>query len=237
MPEISVVIPYYNTHEWFDECVDSILKQTYQDFDIILIDDYSQPISKPTFIKQAEKDPRIKLLYHTRNMGPSAARNLGIKNSNAKYIVPVDSDNYLVPDALEKFRDAILPRENMFVYSWVKKIGFENRIWEVPDYNLVNLYYNENTIDTCAMFKREHWELIGGYDPRVKYAEDWDFWLNMGAHGITGYLIKEVLYIYRHRKNSLLWNLRSKGVERKKLRMAIRNKYPSLDVDKKREKK
>ena len=237
MSEISVIIPFYNSGEYIDECVDSVLKQTFQDFNIIIVDDGSDRINSFSAKIQLKKDSRIRLITLDKNYGPSYARNIGIKNSKSKFILPLDSDNYLLDYSLQIYYDTINNSENKFVYGWIKKIGFENKIWEVPEYNIENLFYNENTIDTCAMYKRSDWDLVGGYDENIKYAEDWDFWLNFAVHGITGILVKEVLFVYRHRKNSLLYNLRGKDLERYKKRISIRNKYPQLDINKNRIKK
>jgi glycosyltransferase involved in cell wall biosynthesis len=237
MPKISVVIPFYNTGKYFDECIDSVLKQSYNDFDIIIVDDASTLEDKNILFKQLDKSDKIRIFTNEKNSGPSYSRNRAIENSDSEYILPVDSDNYLMENALERFLEEIEKRENSFVYPYIKKIGFENRIWKVPEYNLENLYYDENYIDTCAMFRRKHWELVGGYDNNIRYAEDWDLWLNMAVHGITGYLIKEVLFVYRHREKSILFNLRGKDMYRKEKRTEIRNKYKVLDTNRMRRKR
>ena len=97
---ISVIIPVYNVEEYLRECVDSVLNQTYQNFEIILIDDGSTDSSGKICDEYAEKDSRISVI-HKENGGPSKTRNTGLVNANGKYIYFLDSDDYIENNALE----------------------------------------------------------------------------------------------------------------------------------------
>ena len=97
---ISVIIPVYNVEEYLCECVDSVLVQTYQNFEIILVDDGSTDSSGRICDEYAEKDSRISVI-HQENRGPSKTRNTGLNNANGKYIYFLDSDDYIENNALE----------------------------------------------------------------------------------------------------------------------------------------
>lgn len=97
---ISVIIPVYNVEEYLRECVDSVLVQTYQNFEIILVDDGSTDSSGRICDEYAEKDSRISVI-HQENRGPSKTRNTGLNNANGKYIYFLDSDDYIENNALE----------------------------------------------------------------------------------------------------------------------------------------
>ncbi|MBQ7101471.1 MAG: glycosyltransferase family 2 protein [Clostridia bacterium] len=99
-PLVSVIIPVYNVEEYLHECVDSVLAQTYTNYEIILIDDGSTDSSGKICDEYAEKDKRI-CVVHQENSGPSKTRNVGLENAGGKYICFVDSDDYIEFDALE----------------------------------------------------------------------------------------------------------------------------------------
>ena len=94
MPEVSVIVPVYNVEKYLNRCIDSILNQTFTDFELILIDDGSIDSSGKICDEYAEKDSRIKVI-HKKNAGVSAARNTGIDLAIGKYIMFVDSDDYI----------------------------------------------------------------------------------------------------------------------------------------------
>lgn len=102
IPAISVLIPVYNVEEYLEECVESILQQSHQDFEIILVDDFSSDNSRSICEKLKEQDSRIRTIYHTHNKGVSAARNTCLRAAIGKYIAFVDSDDLVKPDYLRE---------------------------------------------------------------------------------------------------------------------------------------
>ena len=97
---ISVIVPVYNVEEYLEECLESIRKQTYQNIEVILVNDGSTDASKETCERYCEKDSRFKLI-NQENQGLSAARNRGVKESIGKYIMFVDSDDVINTNVLE----------------------------------------------------------------------------------------------------------------------------------------
>src|SRR5690606_22590995 len=100
MPKVSVIIPVYNTENYLRECLDSILAQTFTDFEVLLINDGSTDSSGKICDEYAEKDSRIKV-FHKENGGVSSARNLGLDNAKGEWICFVDSDDEILQDALQ----------------------------------------------------------------------------------------------------------------------------------------
>ena len=100
MPKVSVVVPVYNAEKYIDRCIDSILSQTFEDFELILVDDGSPDKSGKICDNYAAKDNRVKVI-HKQNGGVSTARNVGIENSTGEYIMFVDSDDYIDNQMLE----------------------------------------------------------------------------------------------------------------------------------------
>ena len=104
MPEFSVIIPVYNVEKYLARCIESITSQIYTDFELILINDGSSDDSGNICNKYAKKDSRIRVI-HQKNKGVSAARNIGIKSANGKYIVFVDSDDVVEKDYLSSMAE------------------------------------------------------------------------------------------------------------------------------------
>lgn len=101
---ISVIIPVYNVEKYLAECVDSVLAQSYMDWEVILVDDGATDSSGTMCDEYAAKDPRIRVI-HQKNGGLSAARNTGLKAARGEYVYFLDSDDYIAPRALEQLVD------------------------------------------------------------------------------------------------------------------------------------
>ena len=96
MPKVSVIIPCYNAGEWIDEAVDSVLSQTYKDYEIIIVNDgSSDPLTQEKLRSYESSSIQV---IHQENKGPAAARNTGIRSARGEYILPLDADDMLVPD-------------------------------------------------------------------------------------------------------------------------------------------
>lgn len=105
--EISIIIPVYNVEKFIERCIISILQQTYQDFEIIVVNDCTPDNSMCIVKKYASNDPRFVIVEHAENRGSLAARHSGLKNAHGKYIVFCDSDDMLPADSLELLHKAI----------------------------------------------------------------------------------------------------------------------------------
>ena len=96
---ISVIIPVYNVEEYLRECIDSVLNQTFSDFEVILVNDGSTDSSGEICDEYVEKDERVTVI-HQKNGGLSVARNIGLSEANGKYVYFLDSDDYISENAL-----------------------------------------------------------------------------------------------------------------------------------------
>lgn len=107
MEKVTIVVPVYNTEKYLDECIKSIVNQTYENIEVILIDDGSKDNSPKICDKWAQKDSRIQVI-HKMNEGAGIARNTGISNASGEYICFFDSDDYIEPYTIEKSLNALL---------------------------------------------------------------------------------------------------------------------------------
>ena len=101
-PYFSIIIAMYNVERYIKICINSILNQTFQDFEVIVVDDCSTDNSYKICTELYGNNKKIRLLRHEKNQGPSAARNLGMENARGEYIWFIDSDDAIIPNALEK---------------------------------------------------------------------------------------------------------------------------------------
>lgn len=105
-PKISVIVPVYNVEKYLCQCIDSILAQTFTDFELLIVDDGSTDRSGRICDEYADRDARIRV-FHTANRGVSAARNLGIDNANGEWLCFVDSDDEVKHDYLKVFYECV----------------------------------------------------------------------------------------------------------------------------------
>ena len=98
-PKISVIIPVYNVEKWLNKCVDSILSQSYENFEVILVNDGSTDKSKDICDQYLKEDNRVKV-FDILNSGQSVARNIGLKEAKGDYILFIDSDDYISDKAI-----------------------------------------------------------------------------------------------------------------------------------------
>ncbi|MBW4680815.1 MAG: glycosyltransferase [Microcoleus vaginatus WJT46-NPBG5] len=210
-PKVSVIIPCYNLGLYIDEAVDSVLSQTYQDFEIIIIDDGSTDQYTRDLLKNYLR-PQCQILK-TENQGVSSARNLGINASKGSYILPLDADDIIGDTYLEKAVKILDENKKIgIVYSEVELFGEVNAHWKLPPYQFPEILLR-NSIVCTGLFRAEDFKQTKGYDVNLIYGrEDHDFWLSIIELGREVYRIPEVLFFYRQRAAS-----RDKSLTREQL--------------------
>ena len=100
--KISVIVPVYNAEAYLDKCIESLIRQSYDNLEIILIDDKSTDKSLKICYEWRERDERISVFEHSNNKGQASARNLGLEKASGKYITFVDSDDWIEEKLIEK---------------------------------------------------------------------------------------------------------------------------------------
>ena len=198
---VSVIIPCYNLGQYIKEAVDSVLNQTFQNFEIIIVDDGSTDVETLDILKKMS-DPKVKIIYQ-KNGGVSSARNNGIAVANGKYICCLDADDKYHPEFLEK-TVKVLDNDKLNKYGIVTTNFkfFENSSEkiEVTDYDKCALAVR-NRMHTASLFRKECWQKVGGYRDGSGY-EDWDFWVAIIAKGCEWFSVKDFLFFYRNRLGS-----------------------------------
>lgn len=197
MPEVSVIVPCYNYGRFLDEAVDSVLAQSWQDFEIVVVDDGSTDPQTRDLLDAYER-PRTTVL-RTEHRGAPAARNTGIRASQGRYVVSLDADDRLHRHYLEKTKavlDADGPEQLGFVTTWHRRFGEEDAVMRGENDPNLTLAIT-NRIHGASMFRRKAWESVGGYRESMAGWEDWNFWLNIAGAGYRWDVVREELFFYR----------------------------------------
>lgn len=204
LPKVSVIIPCFNHGEFLPEAVASVRATKRDDIEIIVIDDGSTDERTDKAVDATEASGIH--VIRKENGGPASARNAGIAAARGEYIFPLDGDDHMRPDCLDR-EIPILDANSKIgvVYSDGEFFGIRSGRWDIGPFD-ANRLLQWNYIPCCALFRRSMWEQVGGYDEaRVLWGlEDWDFWLNSMRHGWQFSYVPEVLYEYRVANGSMI---------------------------------
>src|SRR3972149_1105346 len=204
-PEVSIIIPCYNQAHYLPEAVGSVVNQTLTHWECIIVNDGSGDntprIANSLIMQYSEKQIR---LINQENKGLAEARNTGIKASKGKYILPLDADDLIHPEMLQKTVSLLKTHPEIAIaYTDVKHFGSANRIVCAGEYDFKRLCL-QNHLNYCSLYRREAWESASGYNPNMVWGyEDWDFWISCGEKGYYGKRISEPLFMYRVKETSM----------------------------------
>ena len=202
MVKISVIIPCYNQKDYIAECLESVLNQTYTDYEIIVINDGSKDKSLSVIEQYAQKYPNKISVIDQENQGVIVARNNGIKQSKGIYIYPLDGDDKIAPTCLEKLCQSMDKNKGDIIYSKVHYFGNKTGEFKTLPATCFNMSLS-NQVVVSALFRKCDWEKYGGYDECMKNGlEDWEFWLNFCEDNKKFYKVDEILFFYRITENS-----------------------------------
>ncbi|MDP3920830.1 MAG: glycosyltransferase family A protein [Candidatus Omnitrophota bacterium] len=212
MPTVSVIITCYNHGTYLDDAVNSVLAQSYNDYEIIVVNDGSTALATNRLLVNYSR-PRLRILK-TENRGLAEARNFGIRNSTGKYILPLDSDDTIASSYLEWAVPILEQHSNIkIVYGKARLFGERNEVFKLTPFAIDEMLVH-NQIFCTAFFRRSDFDATQGYDPGMKGGwEDWDFWLTLLEQGGEVYQIPETVFFYRIRHDSMAASLTPKMKE------------------------
>ena len=221
---VSIIVPVYNSEKYLKRSIESILNQTYKDLEIIIIDDKSTDNSKKIIQKYASSDNRIRAFYSEVNHGVSRSRNIGLKSISGDYVMFMDSDDYIVPEAIEKMVNAsikydadIVDNYHLIIYSKKNKEYYFTES-KVPKKTLVMGSLKDNidilTKSTYITGKLIKKELIGDltFDESLRRYEDLVFEHNLKKKIKNLVFINDVDYYYYQVSDSLINTLGEKHI-------------------------
>lgn len=202
-PEISIIIPTYNRADLVGRSIQSVLGQTFSDFEIIVVDDGSDDNTEAVIKGLQEQDKRIKYSRHSRNQGGAAARNTGIKAARGQYVAFQDSDDTWEPEKLEKQIQifAHAPEEVGIVYTdmWRRRAGKRKYIPSPDIRSEESIIYQQALIRVLgigigtAMIKRTCFDRVGMFDESLRRFIDLELFIRLSEY-----------YCFRHIKEPLI---------------------------------
>ena len=185
---ISIIIPVYNQANKLHACLASIGKQTYDNYEIIIVDDGSTDQIEPVFSKY-KKIFGFKLIYLNQpHQGANTARNCGAARARGEYLLFCDADVIMKPEMLALMLQTLKDNSPAsFCYSSFKYGLKTFKLWPYDENRLKQMPY----IHTTSLVRREHFP---GFDPEIKRLQDWDLWLTMLEESHTGIWIDQILF-------------------------------------------
>lgn len=190
MAFFSVIIPLYNKEAHIQSTLNSILNQTFTDFEIVIINDGSTDRSLE--IVQSYSDQRIRL-FTTENRGVSATRNLAMQKASGPYFAFIDADDFWYPQHLEKLYDTIIAFDHLSVFSTVQEIETANGVFPARHSNITSALLQEVDLFETSMTRsilavsslaihRNVTETIGFFNETISNGEDTDYFIRIGFH-------------------------------------------------------
>ena len=200
-PEISVILPCYNSHQYLQQTLDSLRAQTFRDFEIVLVDDGSNDPDTIAYLNAMSGDVRM---IRQVNMGLPAARNTAFRNARGTYVLPLDCDDWLDPEYLQTALKTLKASpEKTVVYSHLNVFGDVTGILR-KNYNFFEQLFL-NQLPYCLLMPKAAWKELGGYDETMRQGyEDWEFNIRLGAHEYFGVAMEDALFHYRVSQSGML---------------------------------
>jgi len=242
-PNISIIVPVYNAEKYLHQCIDSILKQTFTNYELILVDDFSNDNSLKICDDYSKKDERIKIIKKLKNEGSSLARKTGLDAATGDYIQFIDSDDWVEPEMLEIIYYKAISDNNDIVISNVNY--FENEklktiIQDFTKFDKVSIIKNIISIKLKAylvnkLVKRDLFSLVNF--PKDSRSEDYLITIQNIYNSCNIGYVKESLYNYRYNnlslsnnKETLVRGLLEENRNWQLLLLYLKDKYNDLSV-------
>lgn len=216
--KVTVIIPTYNVENYIVQCLQSVINQSLEDIEMLVIDDGSSDRTVEVIKGLAEKDQRIKLLVNEQNSGPAHSRNRGIKEAGGEYVAFLDSDDWWAENRLKEMIEASEQLGGDMVCDDQMLIDDYNPVPWGTVYSNGGFQVTKPTKFSAADFIHKNMGLkpiiktafLQKYDilfnESLRYGEDYLFFLDCLLHGAEAYLLPDAFYYYRAREGSLVTN-------------------------------
>lgn len=225
-PKISIILPVYNRGKLLPKAIKSCLNQTFKDFELIIIDDYSKDKSFEIAKEYAKQDQRIKVIRNEPNKRLPASLNIAFKEAKGKYFTWTSDDNLLHKSALEKMNDILDNSSDIgLVYTDYTLIDEQGKIGarlyqESPEFLPIR-----DCVGACFLYRADIAKRVGGYNENMHLVDDYEYWLRLGL--VTKFAhISESLYFYMVHNQSLTTERKAESQKAKRaLKELFKDKY------------
>lgn len=203
---VSIITPAYNASKYIHECVSSVFAQSYTNWEMIIVDDFSTDNTKDIIRRLSEKDQRIKYIFLKNNVGVSEARNYAIKKAKGKFIAFLDSDDIWMSSKLEK--QILFMQEHHIAFSFtgyqiISEDGQKMRNVIKAPKKMTYSSYLKNTIIGCLTVVIDVEKTGELLMPKLRVSEDMALWLQLLKNGFFAYGLNDILAKYRDTSDSL----------------------------------
>jgi glycosyltransferase involved in cell wall biosynthesis len=236
-PVVSIITPCYNTGAIFLDTVQSVLRQSLQQWEWIIVNDGSDDAATLRILAllRAVNDPRIRVIDQ-QNRGSPAARNVGVAVSRAPLLFFLDSDDLLAPTALEQCAWSLASRpQSAGVAAWCATFGAAQQVIRYG-FKTRHMFPHDNPLAISVMLRRSAFDHVGGFDERLRDGlEDYEFWVRLAAAGLWGHDIPQVLLWLRRKPPETYpgyrWRFREDRGALARMRTDLRARYPQVFRD------
>ncbi len=235
-PLISIIVPAYNTnHKFLTECIESVIKQSYENWELCIADDASDDEEvRRIILEYAKKDPRIKHVFRSKNGHISEASNSALKISSGEYVALLDHDDILWPNALyEVAREINTNSSAEFIYTDEDKLDETSTVHSEPFFKPAwspDYLRSLNYITHFAVLKKSLVEKAGRFRKGYEGAQDWDLFLRASRLTNEIYHIPKVLYSWRKSDTSTALNASVKGYAYRNQKKALEDDFKSRGI-------
>lgn len=210
MPTVSVITPAYNVEQYLGIALESVLAQTFSDYEILVVDDGSSDSTPAIAERFAARDPRVRV-FHKPNGGISSSRNVALREARGELMALLDGDDLWDPQFLETQVEILRRRPDVDIITanarnlGGRRSGKPARPWpdRRPPPDLLQIIADEEAVFIMCMFRRRVYETIGEFDERLRTNEDYDYWLRAALQGFRFCRNPQPLAQYRRRNDSL----------------------------------
>lgn len=229
---VSVVVPLFNYAHFLSDALNSVLQQTVREIDLIVVDDQSTDdstaVARDWLEQHAAQFNKVALLQNRVNSKLGRTRNTAISFAETEFILPLDPDNVLLPECVERCIEMLDNTGAAFAYPTIERVGgWTDRIGTV-DYDPAR-FQCANYIDAMAMLRKACWVAVGGYARLDLGWEDYELWCKFVERGFFGVRVPEVLARYRVHENSMLRTTTETAENLKRILQQVQARHPWLE--------
>lgn len=223
MPKISVVLPSYNGEKYIRDAVDSVLAQTFQDWELIIVNDCSTDRTPEIVEEYAASDARIRVIHNAVNQKLPESLNIGFRQARGDYLTWTSDDNVYLSRALEVMCQYLDDHGQVpMVCARMLLMNADMQyLMELEGYNEYSMYTG-NSVGASFLYRREILEEVGEYSTELFCVEDYDYWVRILQRYGGIHCIKEVLYLYRLQPRSLT-TVKAKEIQHIQGRMKVKH--------------
>jgi glycosyltransferase involved in cell wall biosynthesis len=203
-PLVSIVLPTYNGSRYLRRALDACLNQTYQNVEVIVVDDASTDETPSIIEDYCARDQRVRSVRHATNAKLPAALNTGHRLARGSFLTWTSDDNWYEPDAIAVMVEYLREHHEVgLAYCGYRIVTPDGGLIAVRDFPDAGNLWNECVVGACFLYRREVYEAVGEYDASAFLAEDLDYWFRINKRFRFGHVPNAIPYSYMHHPSSL----------------------------------